>query len=255
MRWAAFTGGNPFRCNTVSPHCQCGWRVRVWCDPTESTSIFRHGERRLVVIVRDPLDLAVSSYIYHMRSNDIRDSGFRSAAVLRKYFRRQNATQGLLFQAGLLIRMQGDNHSARLDERTGGPGIALRMHRVLREAPLNSSLVLYMDNFTSSSTSFDRTVDRLYHFLLDGLASNQEIVQLRRDATRFDLHRFPSKHAADSMKTTQFRATLDSLSHTEEYRALVTARGRLAQLYREREEPKKAGGSTTTWRRPLNNST
>ena len=240
MRWAAFTGGNPFRCNAVSPQCQCGWRVRLWCDPTESASIFRHGDRRLVVIVRDPLDLAVSSYIYHMRSNDIRDSGFRSAAVLRKHFRKQNATQGLLFQAGLLVRMQSGNHSAPLDERTGPPGIALRMQRVLREAPWNSSLVLYMHNFTSSSASFDRTVECLYHFLLDGLASPQEMVQLRREATRFDLHRVASQHAADSGKTAAVRATLDSMSHTEEYQALVTARGKLAQLYRERR------GSTTT---------
>ena len=58
-----------------------------------------------------------------------------------------------------------------------------------------------MHNFTSSSASFDRTVECLYHFLLDGLASPQEMVQLRREATRFDLHRVASQHAADSKKT------------------------------------------------------
>lgn len=138
----------------------------------EAIQKFSGGDWRAVHVIRDPVALVVSGYIYHMRSGN-RDLDGQTAAI-----RDMPMTEGLRIEAEFALTN----------------AIPQMVNAVQWETDHSkNTLVLRLEEFTRSSQAYDATVRRLYDFLAGDVFCPQYMAQLSQMAVKDDLNR---AHAA-----------------------------------------------------------
>mmetsp|Transcript_35708 Transcript_35708/g.111035 ORF Transcript_35708/g.111035 Transcript_35708/m.111035 type:complete len:304 (+) Transcript_35708:123-1034(+) len=159
-------------CGHFGPSCWTAPSVRIWFDcHMSATSLQKVRERsagtlRAVHIIRDPVALVVSAYVYHMRSND----GARTELI-----RHVNVSNGVQLEA-----------EAALKETLPEMLSAYRDGLVNRDV-----LVVRLEDFMSSSTSFNATVRKVYHHTVGDSAHGRVIERMVSLATQEDLSQHP----------------------------------------------------------------
>lgn len=134
------------------------------------------GTWRGVQVIRHPVEMVISSYIYHQKTTwDCRDC---DCVALKQL----NMTEGLLMQAEC-IRPELDK--------------MVQAYQASQEEP--RMLVLQLEDFIESSSSFDKQIRSMFeHFGGHNIFPfdfGRAMDMLQQDASRFDLHRNPSQPA------------------------------------------------------------
>jgi len=165
-------------CGSFGTSC---WRepgVRVWFDCHLSDASLERvrakagGALRAVHMVRDPVGLVVSGYVYHLHSND----GARGERL-----RRASLPEGLALEAqaaleGALPEML----AAHTEGAKGGDTLQVRF-----------------EDFVNSSSSFDAAAERVFRYAAGDSLDEKALRALVRAAAAEDLERHPtSGHSA-----------------------------------------------------------
>uniref|UniRef100_A0A7S1WSV5 Sulfotransferase domain-containing protein n=1 Tax=Alexandrium catenella TaxID=2925 RepID=A0A7S1WSV5_ALECA len=126
---------------------------------------------RAVQIVRDPLAMVVSGYVYDMRQ---KVDGFHASRSMR----RMSLAQGLATEAEFAVK-----------------NVLPQMLNVYRHGQTHGdSLVLRMEDFEASSEKFDETVARLFNYTMRGLPAfyNRGVLEMMlQSAAKEDIRRNP----------------------------------------------------------------
>lgn len=162
----------------------------------EAIQKFSGGDWRAVHVIRDPIALVVSGYIYHMRSGN-RDLDGQTAAI-----RDMPTSEGLRLEAEFAL--------------TKAIPQMVDAVKWERDHPENT-LVVRLEEFTRSSQDYDASVRRLYDFLAEDVFCPQYMTQLSRMAVKDDLNRAHaapaggSKHVAGEDIKEEVKAALQSI--------------------------------------------
>lgn len=145
---------------------------------------------RVAHMIRDPIAMAVSGYIYHRKSNDV-------PARLRGQVD-TSVVAGLTLEARYILETSG---------------------RAMLETYLNATedvLHLRFESFMQSSESFDETTRALYEYMAGDLLSESELEGLQKKASAHDLRRMnltsiPTMHVADEDMKKQVKEVVDQM--------------------------------------------
>ena len=220
-------------------HIACGAndlrRLPSWQRPSAETTYRTH---RLVVMLRDAFDVVVSSYLYHLRSDDIKDSGIGPAVL--ESLRESPLAAGLALQARVLLAH--DANEAQSSHVGGSGGLLQQMVAFVRRVHGAPWIQLHwLENFTRSSSSYTGEVDRLYAFLLHDVGTPERRARLGASARKYDLalgssgrvDQHAREHASNRTATALVRATLLQSAELKVEREALRAMGdELAGLYR-----------------------
>jgi len=126
---------------------------------------------RAVHIIRDPIALVISGYVYDMHNED----GMHADLAMRS----SDVVSGVAMEAEFALKATLPN--------------MLAVHKSGQEK--GDVLVVRMEDFLSSSQSFDDTVDRLFTYTMGQFVDRSMLDNLKQQATSEDLNRNPEpKH-------------------------------------------------------------
>lgn len=144
---------------------------------------------RTAHIIRDPIAMVVSGYIYHQKNEE------DSPSIL-KPFRNASMLDALAAEASFVL------------EHSGKQMVDTFLHY-----PPNS-LHVRLEDFTSSSSSYDETVQVLYDHMAGDIVNASQRTELMTRAVKHDLKRggkFVPVHVADVDRTEEVRKVVDQL--------------------------------------------
>jgi len=143
---------------------------------------------RGVMIIRDPISMVLSAYVYHLKSNEV--------PALNK-IRRMSVEDGL----ALVVRYTLDRGAREM----------LDAYRSLPEWVMP----VRFEGFTRSSESFDETAAAVYEYMLGDVYTEEERARLLESAKLHDLHRHPhdagDAHVSDNDLEQKVRSTLQRI--------------------------------------------
>lgn len=132
---------------------------------------------RGVHIIRDPLALVVSGYLYHMHSLD---HLYNDMKIMRNI----SIKGGLAIEADFVLREtlkeMISTYNASLDEN----GV-----------PIGDVLQVRLEDFMRSSDDYDATVKSMYDWTVGDIVDGQQMTNMMKKASRHDLHRHPFNHS------------------------------------------------------------
>lgn len=131
----------------------------------EELATHRGLERRIVLSVRDPLEVVVSSYCYHNAGNERGMTRFHPLDI-----EKLDAKEGVPAQAEYMLP------------------IMEQMLQVV-QGLTTDKLVLKFEEFTNSSAEFDAQIDKMLDFFFQGLITPAEREALVEEARCEDLNR------------------------------------------------------------------
>lgn len=155
---------------TFAPSCWDRTGVHIWFDchlsalSLERVRALADGALRAVHIVRDPVALVVSGYVYHVHSND----GMQGTVL-----RRVNLTEGMALEAKAAL--EGPLPEMLAAYREGAKG--------------GDVLVVRLEEFMNSSASFNATARRLFNYAVGDRVEKKALEALVNSATSEDLNR------------------------------------------------------------------
>jgi len=159
-------------CGSFGPSCWQEPGVRLWFDcrvtdgSLERVRDQAKGALRAVHIIRDPLGLVVSGYVYHMHSND---------GARLKQMRRVNVSEGVALEAKAALR----------------DALPEMLHAYSNSRRNRDVLVVRLEEFMNSSAGFDATVQKVYEYTVGDFKDKKTIEGMVRSAAGEDLARHP----------------------------------------------------------------
>jgi hypothetical protein len=121
---------------------------------------------RVVHLIRDPLAVVLSGYMFHTRVPEYDSSSASPNATMSERLR-QEAQQAIAWQLRDMFEIHQD--------------------------PGKDIMVIRFEDFTRSSESFDRTIANMYSFTVGDLADRTLLDSLKTAAQAQDCHRHPPK--------------------------------------------------------------
>lgn len=171
-------------------------RVIMPCQLTlHNLQAFRNiteNDKRILHIIRDPVRLVVSGYVYHSYVDDGKFSDFTSKDDLRKL----PITEGIELFAEFAISnwltdmIQVYNHSKSSED----------------------TITVNLEKFTGSSKAFDTSVAEVYQYMVGDMVGVRSIKKMQKSAKRFDVSKHPTEHATSILFP---NLTQDALSAVE----------------------------------------
>jgi len=183
-------GWIPRRCDdelksTAQVWFYCELSIEVLNDLTN-----QRAQYRVVHVVRDPIAMVISGYIYHQSNGDTPEH------LLAE--RHLPMVEGLALEA------------KRVLEKTGAEMVSTYLR-----APKPETLHVRLESFMESSASFDATAEKVYNFTLGDKLQSSDLKKLVQKASKFDLRRHPSQHVeghvADPTMKAQARKALEEI--------------------------------------------
>mmetsp|Transcript_17423 Transcript_17423/g.49693 ORF Transcript_17423/g.49693 Transcript_17423/m.49693 type:complete len:321 (+) Transcript_17423:128-1090(+) len=166
-------------CGSFGSSCWQAAGARLWFDCRLSGASLERarsaagGALRAVHIVRDPMGLVLSGYVYHMRGGD----GPHTAVL-----RRSSLADGLALEAQTAL--EGPLREMLTAYQEGAKG--------------GDALVVRLEEFTNSSTAFDAAVERVYRYAVGDLVDERTFKGLVKSAAAEDLLRHPTSDHSTS---------------------------------------------------------
>mmetsp|Transcript_62481 Transcript_62481/g.177446 ORF Transcript_62481/g.177446 Transcript_62481/m.177446 type:complete len:312 (+) Transcript_62481:77-1012(+) len=173
-------------CGTFGPSCWNEEGVRIWFDchvtgqSLTKVRALAAGQLRAILVLRDPVAMVVSGYVYHMQSDD----GIRTSLI-----RDVNLAEGVQLEAKRVIRDSlPEMLSAYQDGRAN-----------------QDVLIVRLEEFMNSSASFDATVARLYNYSIGDIVGTQKIAKMVELASAEDLSRHPTSEHSTSFTNPELK--------------------------------------------------
>lgn len=165
-------------CGFVEGHKRCEHfsereRARVWfachfnttqLQEARRVALESHRPLRVIHVVRDPLAVVVSGYLYHMRAQDY----LPSVAMLN-----MTLAEGIAVEAQHAINWQ------------------LREMNELYQDPGSDVKVIRLEDLIRSSESFDQTVSSMYNFTVGDQADHTQLDAMIKASATQDRRRHP----------------------------------------------------------------
>jgi len=123
------------------------------------------GNLRAVHIIRDPIAVVISGYVYHTYSKDSAPVGLKRLSLGDGI-----AHEAQVALAGTLPEMLGAYTESQMN---------------------NDVLTVRLEDFMASSADYDVAVERIYNFTVGDFLDREELLALKQLATREDLARRP----------------------------------------------------------------
>jgi len=170
------------KCSPEDPSTPMGiWFIGGPEDWSRSLAALEGRDVRLVHIIRDPVAMVVSGYIYHTRQGT--HAPLDTPPPLRREVQLP-PKDGIALEAQYVLNTTGpamDHVSSRLRTSDG---------------PSTQVMSVRFEDFDASSASFIRTAAELYNFTVGDMVSQVEMKRLIAKASMHDLHRHPTSDTA-----------------------------------------------------------